>query len=96
MTLLVAFCTCYVFALDLADVLLMSAPAPVAYDVGVHLIVRIPRRPCLLRSLLLLTEHLTCCVHSRFPLIDLVLNFLHGSCLELYQFLLERIVRAGS
>ena len=83
MALLITFCTCHIFALDFTDVLLMSAPTPVAYDVGIHLIAGVPRRPCLLCSLLLLTEHAAVRLHSHLLLVNLVLDFFHGSRFEL-------------
>ena len=81
-SLLIALCTCYILALDFADVLFMCAPAPVAYDISVRLIARVPWCLCLLCSLLLLTEHSTGRIHSCLPLVDIVLNLLHGARLH--------------
>ena len=93
---LVALCICYVFAFDFADVLFMCTPASVADDVVVRLIAGVSWRSCLLQLLLLLTEHSTCRIHLCFPLVDFVLDFLHGVRLEFDQILFEHVVRAGS
>ena len=96
MSLFVALGTCYVFTFNFANVLFVCAPAPVACNVGVRSIGGVSWHTYLLCSLLFFVEHSVCRIYMCLPLVDFVLNFLHGVCFEFDQLLLQCIIRAGS
>lgn len=90
-------CSCYgrarnVFFFHFADILLVgSATSVTCYRCVIATCVT---HFCLLYPVLLFGEHPACRIHARLPFIHLLLYFLHGSSLQLDEFLLQGIIRA--